>query len=60
MNASLLLMGLDDDAILLLTPFLLDDLGVEVVVPSLAALLPDPARKVLRYKTPIFRTKLFH
>ena len=53
-------MSLDDSSVLLLSPFLLHNLRIEVVVPSFAALLADPAGKVLGNKTPVFWTITFH
>lgn len=39
--------GLVDDSVLLLSPRRLLDLRVEVIVPSLTALLPNPSLEVL-------------
>lgn len=47
-------MRLDDGPIFLLRPTFLADVGVEMVVPPLPALLADPARKVLGNEAPIF------
>ena len=47
-------MGLDDDLVLFVSPFLFVDLGAEVVVPSLAALLSYSSWEVLGDITPIF------
>lgn len=52
-------MCLNDDLILLLRPFVLTDVRVEVVVPALSTLLPDPARQVLGHEAPILRAVAF-
>jgi hypothetical protein len=44
-----------DDLVLLLRPGRLLDLRIEVVVPPLAALLPDPALKMLGDLEPILQ-----
>lgn len=46
-------MRLDDGPIFLLRPTFLADVGVEMVVPPLSALLADPARQVLGNEAPI-------
>mmetsp|Transcript_47604 Transcript_47604/g.114278 ORF Transcript_47604/g.114278 Transcript_47604/m.114278 type:complete len:306 (+) Transcript_47604:1197-2114(+) len=48
----------DELAVLLARPLLALDLGVEVVVPSLAALLSDAAGKLLRDFGPLLRAEL--
>ena len=53
-----LVVGDDELAVLLARPLLALDLGVEVVVPSLAALLSDAAGKLLRDFGPLLRAKL--
>lgn len=52
------LVGLTDDAVLLLSPAGLLHLGVEVVVPALTALLPQPALQVLGNQCPLLRAVL--
>lgn len=47
------LVGLTDDAVLLLSPAGLLYLRVQVVVPALTALLPQPALQVLGNKGPM-------
>lgn len=49
----LLPVRLNDDLILLLGPFVLADVGVEVVVPALSALLADPSGQVFGHEAPI-------
>ena len=51
---------LHDDAVLLLAPRPLLDTGVQVVVPPLAALLPDAPRKLRRDHRPLLRAMLAH
>lgn len=46
-------MRLDDGPIFLLRPTFLADVGVEMVVPPLSALLADPPRQVLGNEAPI-------
>ena len=53
-----LVVGDDELAVLLARPLLALDLGVEVVVPSLAALLSDAAGKLMRDFGPLLRAKL--
>lgn len=53
-------MGLVDDEVLLLGPGGLLDLGVEVVVPTFAALLADAALQVLGDHRPALRAILVH
>ncbi len=53
-------MSLDYCPILLLAPLLLADLGVQVVVPPLPALLPDPTRQLLGNRAPVLRSVSFH
>lgn len=52
--------GLADDAVLLLRPAGLLHLGVEVVVPALPALLPQPALQVLGDERPLLRAILLN
>lgn len=52
------LVGLTDDAVLLLRPAGLLYLGVEVVMPALTALLPQPALQVLGDQRPLLRAVL--
>ena len=52
-RGKLQLVCLDDSAVLVLSPFLLADVRVQVVVPSLPALLADPAWQLLRDVTPV-------
>lgn len=52
-------MRLDDDLVLFFGPFVLADVGVEMVVPALSALLADSARKVLGDEAPIFGSVAF-
>lgn len=47
-------MGLADYAIFLLCPAGFFHLGVEVIMPALAALLPQPALQVLGNQRPLF------
>ena len=53
-------MRLHNDRILLRAPLLLVYVGVQVVVPPLPALLPDPSRQLLSNETPILRPVLTH
>lgn len=48
--------GFDYGPVLLLGPLFLVDVGVEVVVPSLPALLPNAAWQMFGDETPILRT----
>ena len=52
-------MRLDDGLVLVFRPSLLLYVGVEVVVPTLAALLADPARQVLGDEAPILGPMAF-
>ena len=52
-------MGLHDDLVLMSGPAVLADVGVEVVVPPLPALLPDAARQLLRDVAPVLGPTLF-
>ena len=52
-SLDLLFVRLDDDPIFLLRPTFLADVGVEMVVPPLSALLADPSGKVLGDEAPI-------
>ena len=52
-------MGVVDDAILVLRPGSLLDVWVEVVVPPLPALLPNPSLQVLRDQGPPVAKMLF-
>lgn len=54
------LVGLPDDAVLLLGPAGLLHLGIEVVVPALTALLPQPALQVLGNQCPLLRAILLN
>lgn len=54
------LVGLPDDAVLLLGPAGLLHLGIEVVVPALTALLPQPALQVLGDQRPLLRAVLLN
>ena len=47
-------MSIDDDLILLLSPLVLADVRVQVVVPTLSALLADAARQLLSNEAPVF------
>jgi hypothetical protein len=49
-------MGFDNGFVLLLSPLLFVDVWVEVVMPSLPALLPNAAWQMFGDKAPIFRT----
>ena len=53
-------MILQDGPILVRAPGLLTDVRVEVIVPSLSALLPDPAGQVARDQGPLFGPVLPH
>lgn len=53
------LVGLTDNAVLLLSPAGLLYLGVEMVVPALTALLPQPALQVLGDQRPLLCAVLF-
>ena len=55
---ALALVGDVEDQLLLKAPGVLLDLGVEMVVPALSALLADPAREVLRDRGPLLCTFL--
>ena len=52
--------GLVDDEVLLFGPGALLDLGVQVVVPALATLLPQPALQLLSDHTPLLGAVLSH
>ena len=52
-------MGLNDGNIFFVSPFVLLDARVEVVVPSFSALFPNSSRQSLSNVTPIFCAKLF-
>lgn len=54
------LVGLPDDTVLLLGPAGLLHLGIEVVVPALTALLPQPALQVLGNQRPLLRAILLN
>lgn len=43
----------NDGLIFVFSPFFLGDVGVEVIMPSLSALLSNTAGQVLSYETPI-------
>ena len=47
-------MSIDDDLILLISPLVLADVRVQVVVPTLSALLADAARQLLGDEAPVF------
>ena len=47
-----------DRLVLLRCPFVLFDVRVQVVVPALAALLPDAAGQGLRNVAPVFSAEL--
>ena len=53
-----LVVGEDQLAVLVAAPLLALDLGVEVVVPALAALLADAPRKLLRNLGPLLSAQL--
>jgi len=53
-----LVVGEDQLAVLVAAPLLALDLGVEVVVPALAALLADAARELLRNLGPLLSAQL--
>lgn len=53
-------MSLDDYPILGLRPRGLLDPRVQVIVPSLPALLADPTLEVSRYQRPLFRAVFIH
>lgn len=52
--------GLIDDSVLFLSPRRLLDFWVEVIVPSLTALLPNPSLEVLGDYRPTFGAVLLH
>ena len=54
------LVGLEDGAVLEVRPGRLADVRIEVVVPSLAALLPDASGQVRRDERPALRAVLAH
>lgn len=54
------LVGLPDDTVLFLGPAGLLHLGIEVVVPALTALLPQPALQVLGNQRPLLRAILLN
>jgi len=49
-----LLVPPDDCSVFLKGPLVFLDIRIQVVVPPLSALFSNPARKSLRYKTPVF------
>ena len=51
---------LEDARILLLSPSILLDIGVQMVVPALPALLADAARQVLSNLAPVLSAALLH
>lgn len=53
-----LLMQLEDDPVLLLRPLLFADVGIQVIVPPLAALFANAARQRSRNSTPILSSML--
>lgn len=55
----LLLMGLNDDLILFFRPFVFADVRVQMVMPSLSALLADSAREMLGDEAPILGSMAF-
>jgi len=46
------------DLVLLFGPFVLTDIGIEMIVPSLSALFPYTTGKLFGNKTPVFRSML--
>ena len=53
-----LLVRVVDDPVLLVSPGRLLDLRIEMIVPSLPTLLPDPPLQMLRYQSPSLRPVL--
>ena len=53
-NLDILFMRFDDSSVLFLSPSLLLDIRIKMVMPSLATLLADPTRQMLGYVSPIF------
>ena len=52
--------GKEEDPLLVRHPFDLEDAWIEVVVPSLTALLPQPSLNELGDEGPTLRSILFH
>jgi len=59
-RVALLFVSLNDDMIFFIVPSFLADVGVQVIMPSLSALLADSARELLGDVAPVFRTVLFY
>lgn len=60
MIVALLFVSLNDDFIFFIVPTLLADIGIEVIVPSLSALLAYTSRKLFGDVAPVFRTVLLY